>query len=132
MKTATKTFASASESTTPSTGTNELCPVCKGKHPLFRCKVFREKTPNQRAKTAADNKLCFSCFGKGHNARNCSRARTCGKDNCKLTHNNHLHGAVPVKRIGTKLSHYHVAADHSRYISCKTESCFDSSQQHLK
>ena len=37
VKTGTKTFASASESTTPSTGTNELCPVCKGKHPLFRC-----------------------------------------------------------------------------------------------
>ena len=56
VKTATKTFASAPESTTPSTGTNELCPVCKGKHPLFRCKVFREKTPNQRAKIVADNK----------------------------------------------------------------------------
>ena len=93
VKTATKTFASASESTTPSTGTNELCPVCKGKHPLFRCKVFREKTPKQRAKIVADNKLCFSCFEKGHNARNCSRVRTCGKDNCKLTHNSLLHGA---------------------------------------
>ena len=93
MKTATKTFASSSESTTPSTGTNELCPVCKGKHPLFRCKVFREKTPNQRTKIVADNNLCFSCFGKGHNVRNCSRARTCGKENCKLTHNSLLHGA---------------------------------------
>ena len=98
VKTATKTFASASESTTPSPGTNELCPVCKGKHPLFRCKVFREKTHNQRAKIVADNKLCFSCFGKGHNARNCSRARTCGKDNCKLTHNSLLHGADRVFR----------------------------------
>ena len=93
VKTATKTFASASELTTPSSGTNELCPVCKGKHPFFRCKVFREKTPNQRAKIFADNKLCFSCFGKGHNARNCSRARTYGKDNCNLTHNSLLHGA---------------------------------------
>ena len=101
VKTATKTFASASESTTPSTGTNELCPVCKGKHPLFRCKVFREKTPNQRAKIVTDNKLCF-CFGKGHKARKCSRGRTCGKDNCKLTHNSLLHGAdrvFPSKRL---------------------------------
>ena len=89
VKTETKTFASASESTT----TNELCPAFKGKHPLFRSKVFREKTPNQRAKIVADNKLCFSCFGKGHNARNCSPARTRGKDNCKLTHNSLLHGA---------------------------------------
>ena len=121
VKTATKTFASASVSTTLSSGTNELCPVCKGKHPLFRCKVFREKTPNQRAKIVADNKLCFSCFGKGHNARNCSRTRTCGKDNCKLTHNSLLHGAdrvFPPKGLEQN-SQYHVAADHSRYISCQ-------------
>ena len=102
VKTATKTFASESESTTPSTGTNELCPVCKGKHPLFRCKVFRGKIPNQRTKIVTGNKLCCSCFGKGHNARNCSRARTCGQDSCKLTHNSLLHAAdrvLPSKRL---------------------------------
>ena len=45
LKTATKIFASATESTTPSTGTNELCPVCKGKHPLFRLKCFAKRLP---------------------------------------------------------------------------------------
>ena len=135
MKTATMTFASASESTTPSTRTNELCPVCKGKHPLFRCKVFRKKIPNQRAKVVADNKLCFSCFGKGHNARNCSRARTCGKDSCKLTHNSLLHGAdrvFPSKGLEQN-SPITTSQQTTQYTSAaKTESCFDSSQQHLK
>ena len=38
------------------------CAACKEKHPLWRCPAFRGKTPTERARIVADNKLCFSCF----------------------------------------------------------------------
>ena len=33
------------------------CVACKEKHPLWRCPVFRNKTPTERAKLVADHKL---------------------------------------------------------------------------
>ena len=43
----------------PSTSTSS-CIVCKGSHRLWECRVFKEKTPTQRAKVVAEAKLCFS------------------------------------------------------------------------
>ena len=37
------------------------CIVCKGSQRLWECRVFKEKTPTQRAKVVAEAKLCFSC-----------------------------------------------------------------------
>ena len=66
-KTGTKTFASTSSSQTPSLGDKAdnpptSCIACRGKRPLWRCSVFREKTPTQRTKIVEHNKLCFSCL----------------------------------------------------------------------
>ena len=36
--------------------------VYKDKHPLWRCPVFRRKTPTERAKLVADNKLSSFVF----------------------------------------------------------------------
>ena len=94
VKTATKTFASDTQSTS-ATGL-EPCVVCKGKHWIARCSVFREKTPTQRAKFVADNKLCFACLGKGHTYRKCTRSRQCSHDGCQMTHHGLLHGAPRV------------------------------------
>ena len=57
-KTSSKSFAAASTAassksvkskTTPSSSFNP-CVLCNEKHPLWRCSVFKEKTPTQRAK----------------------------------------------------------------------------------
>ena len=65
-KTASKVFASNSQQRDtkkqiPSSSTNAYfrCIVCKGNHRLWECRVFKEKTPTQRAKLVADNKLFF-------------------------------------------------------------------------
>ena len=47
------------------------CVVCKGNHGLWKCTVFKEKTPTQRAKVLAENQLCFSCFNANRGFRNC-------------------------------------------------------------
>ena len=69
------------------------CVACKEKHPLWRCPVFRNKTPTERAKLVADNKLCFSCFRANHSFRQCPQPRKCTKEGCESSHNTFLHGA---------------------------------------
>ena len=45
------------------------CIVCKGSHRLWECRVFKEKTPTQRAKAVADAKLCFLDCGSAKYAQ---------------------------------------------------------------
>ena len=72
------------------------CFVCKGKHRLWECRVFREKTPTQRAKVVAVTKHCFSCLRDKHTFKHCKSPRKCRKDGCNSSHNTLLHGAERV------------------------------------
>ena len=69
------------------------CVACKEKHPLWRCPVFRKKTPTERAKLVADNKLGFSCFRVNHSVRQCPQPRKCTKEGFESSHNTILHCA---------------------------------------
>ena len=69
------------------------CVACKEKHPLWRCLVFRNKTPTERAKLVGDNKFCFSCFRANHSFRQCPQPRKCTKEGCESSHNTFLHCA---------------------------------------
>ena len=99
-KTASKVFASNSQQREtkkqmPSSFTNTYswCIVCKGNHWLWECRVFKEKTPTQRAKLVGDNKLCFSCLRDKHTFRQCPQPRKCRAEGCNSSHNSLLHGA---------------------------------------
>ena len=70
--------------------------MCKDNHPLWRCRVFLDKTPTDRAKIVAGNKLCFSCLKGNHSFRQCPQPRKCNKDGCNSSHNTLLHGAERV------------------------------------
>ena len=78
----TKTFSSTAQNQE-----SDPCVLCNGKHPLFTCPVFKERTLTQRAKFCTESKLSFSCLRKIHNFRQGS------KENCRSTHNVLLHGA---------------------------------------
>ena len=99
-KKASKVFASNSQKwdtkkqiPSSSTNTYSRCIVCKGNHWLWECRFFKEKTPTQRAKLAADNKLCFSCLRDKHTFRQCPQPRKCRAEGCNSSHNTLLHGA---------------------------------------
>ena len=99
-KTASKVFGSNSQQRdtkkqipSSSTNTYSRCIVCKGNHRLWECRVFKEKTPTQRAKLVADNKLCFSCLRDKHTFRQCPQPRKCRTEGCTSSHNSLLHGA---------------------------------------
>ena len=82
----------------PSLSTNNYssCILCKGNHRLWKCRVFRKKTPAQRAKLVADIKICFSCLRDKHTFRQCPQPRKCRAEGCNSSHNTLLHG---VKRV---------------------------------
>ena len=61
-KTKAVTSVFASTSTVEKKFEYPSCIHCKGKRALWKCSVFKEKTPTQRAKFTAENKLCFSCL----------------------------------------------------------------------
>ena len=79
----------------PSTSISS-CIVCKGSHRMWECRVFKEKTPTQRAKVVTEAKLCFSCLRDKHMFRQCSSPRKCRKDGCNGSHNTSPHGAERV------------------------------------
>ena len=79
----------------PSTSISS-CIVCKGSQRLWERRVFKEKTPTQRAKVVAEAKLCFSCLRDKHMFRQCKSPRKCRKDGCNSSHNTLLHGAERV------------------------------------
>ena len=93
-KAVTRVFASTS--TVEKKFEYHSCILCKGKHALWKCSVFKEKTPTQRAKFSAENKLCFSCLQGNHAFRQCPRAKKCTKPGCTSTHSVLLHGAERV------------------------------------
>ena len=101
-KTGANVFAAASSSASSNgTGTKPSrvqpnCIVCKDNHPLWRCRVFLDTTPTERAKIVAENKLCFSCLKGNHSFRQCPQPRKCNKDGCNSSHNTLLHGAERV------------------------------------
>ena len=99
-KTASKVFASNSQQRdtkkqipSSSTNTYSRCIVCKGNHRLWEFRVFNEKTPTQKAKLVADNKLCFSCLRDKHTFGQCPQPRKCRAEACNSSHNSLLHGA---------------------------------------
>ena len=93
---ASSSNASSKESRTKPNQVQLNCNVCKDYHPLWRCRVFLDKTPTDRAKIVAENKLCFSCLKGNHSFRQCPQPRKCNKDGCNSSHNTLLHGAERV------------------------------------
>ena len=69
------------------------CIVCKNSHPLWRYRVFFDKTPTDREKIVAENKLCFSCLNGNQFFRQCPQPRKCNKDGCNSSHNTLQYGA---------------------------------------
>ena len=94
-----KVFASSSKSSSVSRQSRSSkndhppCVLCKSQHPIWRCQTFKEKTPTQPAKIAAENQLCFSCLNGKHSFRTCPNQRKCNREGCRSTHNILLHGA---------------------------------------
>ena len=94
-KTGTKVFAATTSiqgNAVTKVKSEKQCLACKDSHPLWRCRVFRQKTPTERTKLATESKLCFSCLNERHSIRQCPQPRKCTEDGCSSSHNTLFHG----------------------------------------
>ena len=62
-------------------------------HPIWRCRVFENKSPSEKGDLVRKNNACFACLEIGHVAKNCKRNFRCKHDNCRLEHHQLLHEA---------------------------------------
>ena len=96
------------------------CLQCKGKHLLWSCSVFREKTPIQRSHFSAQNSLCFACLQPDHLFRKCPKASKCIRPGCESTHNVLLHGAEKVFDVRPAKKESNISNQTSHSVSNKT------------
>ena len=78
----TQTKAAQRPASTSATPATPRYIVFKGNHRIWECRVFKEKSPTQRARVVAEAKLCFSCLREKHMFRQCPNPRKCRKDGC--------------------------------------------------
>ncbi len=67
----------------------ELCVKCNGEHKLFNCREFLSINVHQRRALVTEQRLCFICLSKHHNANYCKSSHRC--KTCKRKHNSLLH-----------------------------------------
>ena len=67
------------------------CVICKHKHPVAFCPVFKSKHHQERRKIAWDLGLCFNRLKTNHQARNCPSVKRCLRERCRLPHHTLLH-----------------------------------------
>ena len=127
-----RTFAANTQSkgtqrptSTSATPPTPRCIVCKGNHNIWDCRVFKEKSPTQRAKVVAEAKLCFSCLREKLMFRQCPNPRKSRKDGCNSSHNTLLHGAervYPSKSPSNNNSNSNAGANQSKLSSVQSSS----------
>ena len=72
-------------------GRFSLCGICRGKHGVTECEVFKSMDYSDRWQAARDHGLCFRCLNSQHIGVNCKRSIQCGIQGCKNTHHRLLH-----------------------------------------
>ena len=69
------------------------CVLCNGLHTLYKCDIFKEKTPRDRKQFAEEKSLCYNCLHGGHSHRQCRSRFLCHVDGCNSAHHTLLHAA---------------------------------------
>lgn len=72
---------------------NVSCPLCKRSHPIRRCEVFSNNSPNERFNLIKTHRLCINCLGSGHSAATCPSKYRC--QTCNRSHHSLLHFGTP-------------------------------------
>lgn len=77
------------------------CHLCSSFHPLYKCQLFLDRTPQERFSLAKQHHLCVNCLVSPHALKNCSSSHKCRI--CRSPHHTTLHFEKP--NISTSL-HY--------------------------
>ncbi|KAL0961640.1 hypothetical protein UPYG_G00353580 [Umbra pygmaea] len=62
-----------------STKSKPPCPICKDEmHGVVKCPTFAVKSLEDKKVFIQENNLCYGCFRKGHNSKDCKTRHSCG------------------------------------------------------
>lgn len=90
------------------------CRCCGHAQPLYRCDVFKSKTPQERAALISAKKLCRNCLkDPEHSADNCPSSYRCRVMECGAFHPSLLHP----HQFHVHMSEDHVADDPSTSVN---------------
>ena len=73
----------------PSAKESLRCPIHNTAHELQDCRVFKEKSPDEKIAVLKENRLCFRCLKPNHLIKNCKtgvRCDLCGKPHVTVMH----------------------------------------------
>ncbi|CAB4009683.1 Hypothetical predicted protein [Paramuricea clavata] len=83
------------------------CPCCSQAHPIYRCELFKGKTPGERFELAKRKNLCYTCLKSNqikqlgrtmkHTARSCPSKFKCKIEGCGALHHTLLHKPESLK-----------------------------------
>ena len=78
--------------TLATTKTDEQCYMCNKQHRLYRCELFKSKSPKERNEFVKTKKICFNCLSSTeHNYKNCKCSTRCQVAGCGKAHHSMLH-----------------------------------------
>ena len=67
----------------------KICPLCKAEHDLDGCEDFKKKGKSAKKDFLFRNRLCFGCYGSGHQVQSCENklvCKICGKEHPTSLH----------------------------------------------
>ena len=67
------------------------CPQCSGPHGVWRCRVFKSASLEDRWEIVKQRRLCMICLDEGHFAKCCKSGFTCRMRGCGKGHHYLLH-----------------------------------------
>lgn len=70
--------------------TSNSCSLCAdATHPIYKCPVLLDKSPELRFNLVKQNKLCINCLGNKHHVKHCNSTSVCRQ--CSKRHHTLLH-----------------------------------------
>ena len=81
----------------PSAKESLRCPIHNTAHELQDCRVFKEKSPDEKIAVLKENRLCFRCLKPNHLIKNCKTGVRC--DLCGKAHVTVMHRPAPSHEV---------------------------------
>ena len=122
------------------------CQVCGGRHAIWKCRKFAQKSPTERWNIAKRSQLCFRSLDDGHYGKLCPNSRICEKTCVKkstigcctnitagLSHRRVTRRTIPRRSMSTQAKENHMQTGvHSRKIQLLLSRRGRSSHAHSK
>ena len=76
---------------------NIKCWLCAKLYRLMDCDNFKGKTAHERKEYIKSERLCYNCFSKGYNLKDCKSKYRCRIENCNKKHHSLIHTNKEIK-----------------------------------